>query len=40
MERMIISGVALDRNADRISVIGIQDVPGSAFKLFNTLEEE
>lgn len=37
MERMIISGVALDRNADRISVIGIQDVPGSAFKLFNTL---
>ena len=37
MERMLISGVALDRNADRISVIGIQDVPGSAFKLFNTL---
>ena len=37
VERMIISGVALDRNADRISVIGIQDVPGSAFKLFNTL---
>ena len=37
MERMIISGVALDRNADRISVIGIKDVPGSAFKLFNTL---
>lgn len=37
MERMLISGVALDRNADRISVIGIQDIPGSAFKLFNTL---
>lgn len=37
MERMIISGVALDKNADRISVIGIKDVPGSAFKLFNTL---
>ncbi len=37
MERMIISGVALDRDADRISVIGIPDVPGSAFKLFNTL---
>ncbi len=37
MERMIISGVALDKNADRISVIGIPDVPGSAFKLFHTL---
>lgn len=37
---MIISGVALDRNADRISVIGIKDVPGSAFKLFNTLAKQ
>lgn len=37
MEGMIISGVALDRNADRISVIGLNDVPGIAFKLFNTL---
>lgn len=37
MERMLISGVALDQYADRISVIGIQDRPGSAFKLFNTL---
>ena len=27
VERMIISGVALDKNADRISVIGIQDMP-------------
>ena len=37
MERMLISSVALDREADRISVIGIADVPGSAFKLFHTL---
>ncbi len=37
MERMIISGVALDKNADRISVIGLNDIPGVAFKLFNTL---
>ncbi len=37
VERMIISGVALDKNADRISVFGMPDVPGSAFKLFNTL---
>lgn len=40
MERMLISGVALDRDADRISVIGIKDKPGSAFKLFNTLAKK
>ncbi len=37
VEGMLISGVALDRNADRISVIGLNDVPGIAFKLFHTL---
>lgn len=37
VERMIISGVALDKNADRISVYGLPDVPGSAFQLFNML---
>lgn len=40
MERMIISGVALDEDADRISVIGIKDRPGSAFKLFNVLAKK
>ena len=40
MERMLISGVALDKDADRISVIGIKDAPGSAFKLFNTLAKK
>lgn len=40
VERMIISGVALDKNADRISVIGIKDMPGSAFKLFHTLAKK
>ena len=40
MERMLISGVALDKDADRISVIGIKDSPGSAFKLFNTLAKK
>lgn len=40
MERMLISGVALDRDADRISVIGIKDAPGSAFKLFHTLAKK
>jgi len=37
MERMIISGVACDKNTARIAVIGLQDQPGVAFKLFNHL---
>lgn len=37
MERMLISGVALDKDADRISVIGLKDKPGVAFSLFDTL---
>ena len=40
MERMLISGVALDRNTARISVIGMKDEPGIAFKLFNLLAKE
>ena len=40
MERMLISGVAVDRDADRISVIGVADIPGSAFKLFNVLAKK
>lgn len=37
VERMLISGVAVDKNADRISVIGLKDQPGVAFKLFDLL---
>ncbi|HEX3076116.1 MAG TPA: aspartate kinase [Lachnospiraceae bacterium] len=37
MEKMLVSGVAADRNVARISVIGLQDTPGVAFKLFNHL---
>ena len=37
VERMLISGVALDENAARISVMGLKDEPGIAFKLFNIL---
>ncbi|HIT89855.1 MAG TPA: aspartate kinase [Candidatus Merdenecus merdavium] len=37
MERMLISGVAADKNATRVSVIGLKDEPGIAFKLFNLL---
>ena len=40
MERMLISGVALDRNTARISVIGLKDEPGMAFRLFNMLAKE
>lgn len=37
VERMLISGVALDRDADRISLIGLKDEPGMAFKVFDVL---
>lgn len=37
LERMLISGVALDRNVARISVLGLKDEPGIAFKLFDVL---
>lgn len=37
VERMLISGVALDKKAARISVMGLKDEPGIAFKLFQVL---
>lgn len=37
MEKMLVSGVACDKNAARISAIGLQDQPGVAFKLFQHL---
>lgn len=37
VERMLISGVALDEHAARISAMGLKDEPGIAFKLFNIL---
>ena len=37
VERMLISGVAVDKNADRVSVIGLRDQPGVAFRLFDIL---
>lgn len=37
MEKMLVSGVAADKNAARIAVIGLEDQPGVAFKLFNHL---
>ena len=37
VERMLVSGVAADKNATRISVIGLEDRPGVAFRLFDVL---
>lgn len=37
MEKTVVSGVAGDRNTARIAVIGLEDQPGVAFKLFNLL---
>ena len=37
MERMLVSGVAADKNVTRISVVGLKDEPGVAFRLFDCL---
>ena len=37
MEKRLVSGVACDKNTARIAVIGLEDQPGVAFKLFNHL---
>ncbi len=37
MEKLAVRGVVSDKNAARIAVIGLKDVPGVAFKLFNHL---
>ena len=37
MEKMLVSGVACDKNIALIAVCGLQDQPGVAFKLFNHL---
>lgn len=37
MEKMLITGVASDKNTARISVIGLEDKPGVAFKVFHRL---
>ena len=40
MEKMLITGVAADRNTVRISAIGVKDEPGIAFKVFNCLAQK
>ena len=40
MEKMLITGVAGDKNTARISVMGVEDKPGIAFRIFNTLAKK
>lgn len=40
VERMLVSGVASDKDISRISVMGISDEPGKAFELFSLLAKE
>ncbi len=40
VEKMLISGVASDKDVSRISVIGVEDVPGKAFSIFSLLAKE
>lgn len=39
MEKTLIRGVAKDTNVASISVVGLEDTPGVAFKLFNKLSQ-
>lgn len=39
MEKTLIRGVAKDNNVATVSVIGLEDTPGIAFKLFNKLAQ-
>lgn len=37
MEKMLVSGVAIDKDVSRISIVGLKDEPGIAFRLFSCL---
>ena len=40
MESMLVTGVALDKNTARIAIIGLQNQPGIAFKIFSLLAKK
>ena len=40
VERTMISGVAADKNTARVSIVGLKDVPGIAFKVFNCMAKK
>ncbi len=39
MEKMLIRGVAKDTNVARVTIIGIADIPGMAYKIFSVLSQ-
>ena len=39
MEKTLIRGVAKDNNVASIAIVGLQDTPGVAFKIFNKLSQ-
>ena len=40
VEKTYISGVAQDKNVARVALVGLKDVPGVAYKVFNLLARE
>ena len=40
VERMLVNGVAVDKDVARIAVMGVKDEPGIAFKIFSLLSKE
>ena len=40
MEKMLVCGVAADKNTARVSIVGLKDVPGIAFKVFNCMAKK
>jgi len=40
VEQLSVSGIAIDRNVARISVMGLADEPGAAFQIFSILAKE
>lgn len=40
VEKMLVNGVAVDKDVARIAVMGVKDEPGVAFKIFSLLSKE
>lgn len=40
VEKMLVNGVAIDKDVARISLVGLKDEPGTAFKIFSLLSKE
>mgnify|MGYP000107518707 CR=1 FL=1 len=40
VEKMLVSGVAVDKDVARIAIVGLKDEPGVAFKIFSLLSKE